>query len=399
SGSLLAGPVGSDDDRATWAEEDLAAEEDAQVAAVSAATAGPLDGGAAGLFAREQELLDQMTEVADAARALPDARVLRLIAWIRANMCPDLPQPGARPSAPAKWNNTRVLIFTEYDDTKRYLLEKLQTAIQHTEHTEQRIAVFHGPTPDDQREEIKQAFNADPATHPLRILLATDAAREGLNLQAHCSNLFHFDVPWNPSRMEQRNGRIDRKLQPSDVVRCHYFFYRQRAEDRILAALVRKTETIRKELGSLAQVIDTRLTDKLKQGIRHGDIDTMERDIETADLDPARRSVVDEELEANRERHTELRQQIDRLRTALEESQAQIGLRQEHFQAAISCALHLVGGEPLATLPSDGRPKDCQQTECLAFPALDQRKSDWASTLDALRAPRPRGQKLWEWRN
>ena len=398
-GSVLAGPIGSDDDRATLAEEDLAAEEDSQVAAISAATTGPFDGDATALFAREQQLLDEMTQVADASRALPDARVSRLIAWIRANMCPDLTQPGTRPSVPAKWNDTRVLIFTEYDDTKRYLFEQLITAIQHTDQPGQRIAVFHGPTPDDQREEIKQAFNADPAIHPLRILIATDAAREGLNLQAHCSNLFHFDVPWNPSRMEQRNGRIDRKLQPRDVVTCHYFYYRQRAEDRILAALVRKTERIRKELGSLAQVIDSRLTDQLKRGIRHGDIDTMERDIETADLDPARRSVVDEELEANRERHTELRQQIDRLRTALEESQTQIGLRREHFQAAISCALHLVGGEPLATLPPDGRPKDCQQTECLAFPALDQRKSDWASTLDSLRTPRPRGQKLWEWRN
>ncbi|MEJ2539320.1 MAG: helicase-related protein [Gemmatimonadota bacterium] len=42
----------------------------------------------------------------------------------------------------------------------------------------------------------------------LRYLVATDAAREGINLQAHCYNLFHFDVPWNPSRLEQRNGRI-----------------------------------------------------------------------------------------------------------------------------------------------------------------------------------------------
>ena len=57
-----------------------------------------------------------------------------------------------------------------------------------------------------------------PAKHPVRILVATDAAREGLNLQAHCWNLFHFDIPWNPSRMEQRNGRIDRKLQPKDEV-------------------------------------------------------------------------------------------------------------------------------------------------------------------------------------
>lgn len=62
-----------------------------------------------------------------------------------------------------------------------------------------------------------------PAKEPLRILLATDAAREGLNFQAHCTDLFHFDLPWNPGRIEQRNGRIDRKLQPAPTVRCHHF--------------------------------------------------------------------------------------------------------------------------------------------------------------------------------
>ena len=40
-------------------------------------------------------------------------------------------------------------------------------------------------------------------------------AREGINLQTYCSDLIHFDLPWNPSRLEQRNGRIDRKLQPA----------------------------------------------------------------------------------------------------------------------------------------------------------------------------------------
>src|SRR4029079_12724833 len=109
----------------------------------------------------------------------------------------------------------------------------------------------------------KTAFNADPKKHPLRILLCTDAAREGINLQTHCADLFHFDVPGNPSRMEQRNGRMDRKLQPSPEVRCHYFVYRQRAEDRVLQAVVRKAETIRRELGSLAQVVEGRLATAL----------------------------------------------------------------------------------------------------------------------------------------
>ena len=87
---------------------------------------------------------------------------------------------------PARWNDTRVLIFTEYDDTKRYLQQQLSAAIDATDRADERIAIFHGPTPHAEREEIKRAFNADPKKHPVRILIATDAAREGLNLQTHC---------------------------------------------------------------------------------------------------------------------------------------------------------------------------------------------------------------------
>ena len=72
-------------------------------------------------------------------------------------------------------------------------------------------------------EALKRSFNSPPEDDPLRILIATDAAREGVNLQNHCRYLCHFDVPWNPGRMEQRNGRIDRTLQRAPEVFCHYF--------------------------------------------------------------------------------------------------------------------------------------------------------------------------------
>jgi superfamily II DNA/RNA helicase len=232
--------VDADDDRALVDEQELAVEEDAQFEAVSAASIGSTkDAKASELFAQEQKLLDQMTELAESSKALPDARVRKLIDWVTTEMCPGLGSNGA------KWNNVRVIIFTEYDDTKRYLQQQLNAAISDSDRADERIAIFHGPTPPDEREAIKTAFNTDPAKNPVRILIATDAAREGLNLQAHCWNVFHFDVPWNPSRMEQRNGRVDRKLQPNPVVYCHYFFYKQRPEDRVLAALVRKTKLIR----------------------------------------------------------------------------------------------------------------------------------------------------------
>jgi hypothetical protein len=171
---LLTSPVGSDDDRATLSEEELQAEEEAQLEQASAATLGPIsDLSARELFTREQRLLDDMMEIANATCGLPDARVKKLIEWIRQHMCPDLGKLGA------VWNDTRVLIFTEYDDTKRYLQHQLEAAIAGSARAEQRIEVFHGPTPLARREEIKHAFNAPPGKHPVRILIATDAARVG----------------------------------------------------------------------------------------------------------------------------------------------------------------------------------------------------------------------------
>lgn len=397
---LLAGSVGGDDDRAALSEDELQAEEDAQFEAATRATLGPLEGGEASrLFAREQELLEEMARIAGASRGLPDARVRKLVEWIRANMCPGLPVPGMRPpdGPPAAWNDTRILLFTEYDDTKRYLVQQLTAAIEGTDRAARRIEVYHGPTPAARREEIKRAFNASPAKNPLRILIATDAAREGLNLQCHCWNLFHFDVPWNPSRMEQRNGRIDRKLQPRPEVFCHYFVHRQRPEDRILQVLVRKTETIRKELGSLSPVVDARLAETLRPGILRGDIDRQEREIAGADLDEALKRTVEEELEEARERQDALRGQIDRLRTRLEESKKWIGLSRDHFQSAISCALQMVGAPPLAPAPAGGE----GLPEAFTFPAVDQRAGadpTWADTMDSLRAPRQKDTPPWEWR-
>ena len=75
----------------------------------------------------------------------------------------------------------------------------------------------------EDRERIKAAFQADPQRPPVRILLATDAASEGIDLQNHCPRLIHYEIPWNPNRMEQRNGRIDRHGQRADEVKVYHF--------------------------------------------------------------------------------------------------------------------------------------------------------------------------------
>jgi superfamily II DNA or RNA helicase len=152
--------------------------------------------------------VDEMLEIARRHAGRPDARVANLTAWIRKEMI-----------SGGQWTSRRLLLFTEYEDTRRWLERRLQEAL-HDVDPEDRIACFTGATSTDRREELKRRFNADPAGDPLRILICTDAAREGINLQARCHDLIHFDLPWNPARLEQRNGRIDRKLQPSPEVWC-----------------------------------------------------------------------------------------------------------------------------------------------------------------------------------
>jgi hypothetical protein len=227
--------------------------------------------------------------------------------------------------------------------------------------------------------------------------VATDAAREGINLQAHCYNLFHFDVPWNPSRLEQRNGRIDRKLQPAPEVFCHYFVYQQRPEDRVLQALVRKTGTIRDELGSLSEVLEARLADTLKAGIRHEDVGQIVLKIDDAALDADKRKTVEEELESERQRKEQLRSDVALLQRRVEDSRRWIGLDMESLRDALSCSLEMIDSDPLRK--ADGAPKG--EPDRFVFPNLDTRKGGdptWATTLDTLRAPPEDGEKGFQWR-
>jgi len=346
---------------------------------------------------RERALLDRMQDIAARARNRPDGKDRALIDWIREHMCPDLPEYGRAAKGPAPaWNDRRVLIFTESrEGTKRHLVEILGQAIAHTEDADERIAVITGLTSGEARKEVQRRFNTDPAEDPLRILIATDAAREGLNFQAHCADLFHFDLPWNPGRIEQRNGRIDRKLQPADTVRCHYFVLPQRVEDRVLEVLVNKTETIKRELGSLSKVIDDDIERRLSRGIRHADAETLASEIQAADVNAARKQVADEELEQARERQADLKAQIDRCRTLLDGSRRWVGFEPEPFRNALNCALEILNAAPLSAAQDEhGQP-------AWTFPPLDQRAAtdpSWAATLDTLRAPRKTGDKLADWR-
>jgi superfamily II DNA or RNA helicase len=395
---LLSAPD-ADDERASLTADEAESHEDAQVESVSqtAEAEASHDAAAEALWGREQALLERMQDIAEKSRHLPDAKAGYLIDWIRDNLCPALPSYGESPSGdPPTWLHRRVLIFTENrEGTKRYLKTVLEQAIADTERAYDRIEVIDGLTSSARRKEIQRRFNTEPARDPLRILIATDAAREGLNFQAHCTDLFHFDLPWNPGRIEQRNGRIDRKLQPAPVVRCHYFMLPQRVEDRVLEVLVHKTETIKRELGSLSKVIDDDIEKRLRGGIRHRDAERLAIEIEKADLEAERKRITAEELESARARQQDLEAQIERCRDLLEFSRAWAAFSEDAFRDALSCSLELLDAEPL----KEG--KDEHGRRVWLFPALGHRTgtdSTWVSTLDSLRQPRKSSQKLADWR-
>jgi len=144
----------------------------------------------------------------------------------------------------------RLIVFTEYKTTLDYLLRRLR---QFYPSDEERFLSLFGGMNEIEREQIKEKFN-DPEAD-VRVLVATDAASEGLNLQNTARYLLHFDCPWNPSRLEQRNGRLDRHGQARDVW-VYLFASDEDADLKYMAYLIGKVHTIREDLGATGELFD-----------------------------------------------------------------------------------------------------------------------------------------------
>jgi hypothetical protein len=216
-------------------------------------------------------------------------------------------------------------------------------------------------------------------------LVATDAAREGINLQAYCADLFHFDVPWNPARMEQRNGRIDRTLQPEKYVNCHYFHYPERSEDAVLVKLVSKVETIQRELGSLGSVVMERMSAELE---KRGIDETTSQALDAAERAEERVEEVREELEKQTREQQRLLREIDDAGKVLKRSRESMDFKPAHLRDLLDVGFGLSGLGPLHASAND--------PTLFRLPA--SMPDSWARTLDSLRPPRAKDMALWEWR-
>jgi hypothetical protein len=374
------GMDGSEDEEGVGASADtLDAQENATVTITSRGLVRPTG--------HALSILKRMRALARQSRHAPDAKVRALLDWIRNHQCPSVALGGAR-AGKNRWSDQRLILFTEYGHTKGYLRSILSAAFAGTDQGDERILVFDGGMSERGRALVQRHFNDSPDKHPVRILLATDAAREGVNLQGHCADLLHWELPWNPARLEQRNGRIDRTLQPSPEVRCMYFTYPQRIEDRVLETVIRKIDTIQRELGSAAAVVMEQISGALDHGIR---TETGAR-IEAAEVSGRSRKAAQGELEGARRKQKLLAKDIAEAGKILDESRAFIDFVPDRLRDAIDVGLALSGVTPLT---SEVSPDEEPNLPCFSLPALGQ---GWERTLDSVRPPREDGEKPWDWR-
>jgi superfamily II DNA or RNA helicase len=140
----------------------------------------------------------------------------------------------------------RPVIFCRFIQTAHYVGEHLSAALDVGKHY---VEIITGQlSPEDRRARIDDLASVTEGKTP--VLVATDCLSEGINLQAMFSAVVHYDLSWNPTRHEQREGRVDRFGQPEKVVRALMIYGDNNPVDgAVLKVIVRKAERIRKELG------------------------------------------------------------------------------------------------------------------------------------------------------
>jgi SNF2 family DNA or RNA helicase len=162
----------------------------------------------------------------------------------------------------------KLIIFTEHKDTLHYLLDRIRRMIGISE----AVIAIHGGTGRDERLRLQEAFRQDPR---VLVLVATDAAGEGVNLQnAHL--MINYDLPWNPNRIEQRFGRIHR-IGQQEICHLWNLVAAETREGQVFQRLFDKLEIARAALGGrvfdiLGEAFEgTSLRELIIQAIRSGD--------------------------------------------------------------------------------------------------------------------------------
>lgn len=258
------------------------------------------------------------------------------------------------------WNDERVVVFTEYRDTQIWLAGLLNARGVGGA----RLGLLYGGLEAHRREHLKAAFQASPERSPIRILLATDAASEGIDLQDHCCRVIHYDIPFNPNRLEQRIGRIDRFGQRRPVHVAHFVgsgweeagVGSLEADLEFLSRVATKVAQEREDLGRVNPVL-----------ARAVEVRMLGRPILEEPFQPTSAPVL---LRAERD----LRAQVARLREQLTASSATLHVAPANLRRVVATALALAGQPPLV-----------ERSDGLVEPPLLTR--GWERTLEGIEDP------------
>ncbi len=198
-------------------------------------------------FGFGRNLIEDESKVAKAAEK-SDSKTESLVAWVKENLFE---------SNGKLRDDERLIVFTEYKETLEYLDHRFRKE----GFDDNSMRHLYGGMTASEFENVQREFE-DPAAD-VRLLLATDAASEGINMQECCRWIIHFDIPWSPSKILQRNGRVSRHGQIRDV-QIHYFRCDQDEDMEFLVRVAKKVQQVEEDLGSVERVFDISLQDHLK---------------------------------------------------------------------------------------------------------------------------------------
>jgi len=168
----------------------------------------------------------------------------------------------------AEGRQRKLIVFTEHKDTLNYLVVKIRGLLG----DEESVVLIHGGVKREERRKVQEIFRNDPKA---RVLVATDAAGEGVNLQ-NANLMVNYDLPWNPNRLEQRFGRIHR-IGQTEICHLWNLVASGTREGDVFQRLLDKLDNEREALGGrvfdiLGEVFEERsLKDLLIEAIRYGD--------------------------------------------------------------------------------------------------------------------------------
>lgn len=310
------------------------------------------------LSEEEKRILYEMRAWAQGAMHRKDSKAQAILDWIEKNLKTD-----------GKWNGRRVILFTEYRTTHKWLQEILAS----NDYGGDRLMILHGGIDHKEREQIKAAFQASNEETEVRILLATDAASEGIDLQNHCNCLIHLEIPYNPNVMEQRNGRIDRHGQKEKEVLIWHPVDGGKEKDEtvgghkddIIRALT-KLEAMREDMGSVNPVIAPQMSG-LIEGSRH-ELDTHEAE--------ARAAKTKKLIRVERD----MKERIQKLRERLDETKHDFHLDSQHILKTVETGLALADKPPLKSVELKGAPSG-------SVFEMPQLSGAWARCIEGLEHP------------